>query len=179
MVTGMNSDREHQGWLQGKLLLASNQLRDSFFEQTVIGIIEHTDDGTVGFILNKPSDVLVGDVLDPVPVPLRDTDPVFVGGPVQLEHAIGVTDGEDEALPGLALVDLRETERDPEPRLRVYAGYSGWDAGQIEWEIGMESWLVVEAIADDFFTEQPLTLYERIAERCGYDPSPGPDPLLN
>ncbi len=175
----MNSDRQHQGWLQGKLLLASTHLRNSFFDRAVIGIVEHTDDGTVGFILNRPSDILVTDVFDPLPPPLDNAAPVFVGGPVQLEHAIGVTDGEPDQPANVVLVDIREMHLGDDRRLRIYAGYAGWDAGQVEWEIGMESWLVVDAIGDDFFSEHPATLYERIADRCGYDPSPGPDPLLN
>lgn len=172
----MSSDREQRGWLAGKLLLASIQLRDSFFGDTVIGIIEHTDDGTVGFILNRPSDILVGDVLEPIPPQLSGRTPVFLGGPVQIENAIGVSDSESSTP---TLIDIREITSATGRRMRIYAGYSGWDAGQVEWEIGMESWLVVDATGEDFFTEEPTTLYERVADRCGYDPSPGPNPLLN
>jgi putative transcriptional regulator len=172
----MSSDREEQGWLTGKLLLASIQLSDSFFGRTVIGIIEHTDDGTVGFILNRPSDILVGDVLEPIPPQFSEKSHVFLGGPVQIENAIGLSDGESTTP---ALIDIREMHVADDHRIRIFAGYSGWDAGQVEWEIGMESWLVVDATDDDFFTEQPMTLYERVADRCGYDPSPGPNPLLN
>lgn len=175
----MSFDRAQQGWLEGKLLLASDLLRHSFFDRTVIGIIEHTDDGTVGFILNRPSLVAVDEVLGRLLGPGEDGSPVYIGGPVQYENAIGVAATDGDSVSGVDIVDVSELWATDTGMVRVYAGYAGWDAGQVEWEIGMESWLVVEATIDDFFTDSPDSLYERVATRCGYEASDGPDPLLN
>ncbi len=168
------------GVTPGSLLVAAPGLLDPHFRRTVVYVIEHRVRGSLGVVLNRPSEVAVRDVL-PTWAPLA-TRPhsVFVGGPVEAETALclaAVRTGQDPtALGGLiavrgpvALVDL---DADPEPLaprlrgLRVFAGYSGWDAGQLDGEIGRGDWIVVPALPDDVLTSQE-SLWARVLRRQG------------
>lgn len=165
----------------GSLLVAAPGLEDPNFRRTVVYVIEHRSRGTLGVVLNRPSEVRVGDVL-PAWEPLA-TRPhaVFVGGPVETETALclaAVRTGQDPgSLTGLvcvrgpvALVDL---DADPDrlaPRLRglrVFAGYSGWDTGQLAGEIGRGDWIVVPALPDDVITGRDADLWSRVLRRQG------------
>ena len=169
------------GVAPGSLLVAAPGLSDPNFRRTVVYVIEHRDRGTLGVVLNRPGEVSVGDVL-PSWAPLATLPhAVFVGGPVESQTALclaAVRTGEDPAaLAGLvgvrgpvALVDL---DGDPEPLtsrlrgLRVFAGYSGWDAGQLAAEIGRGDWIVVPALPDDVLTGQGPNLWARVLRRQG------------
>lgn len=169
------------GVTPGSLLVAAPGLTDPHFRRTVVYVIEHRTGGSLGVILNRPSEVAVRDVL-PSWAPLASLPhAVFVGGPVEGETALclaAVRTGHDpESLGGLitvrgpvALVDL---DSDPEPLaprlrgLRVFAGYSGWDAGQLAGEIGRGDWIVVPALPDDVVTGQEGNLWGRVLRRQG------------
>lgn len=172
---------DRTGVTPGTLLVAAPGLADPNFSRTVVYIIEHRDRGTLGVVLNRPSEVSVRDVL-PSWAPLA-TRPyaVFVGGPVESETALclaTVRTGQDPArLRGLvgvrgpvALVDL---DADPTPLttrlrgLRVFAGYSGWDAGQLAAEIRRGDWFVVPALPDDVLTGHQTNLWSSVLRRQG------------
>jgi putative transcriptional regulator len=165
----------------GSLLVAAPGLLDPNFRRTVIYIIEHRDRGSLGVVLNRPSDVTVGDVL-PSWAPLSAQPPaVFVGGPVEGETALclaAVRTGHDPAtVEGLiavrgpvALVDLDGDPVAIAPRLRglrVFAGYSGWDAGQLPGEIARGDWIVVPALPDDVLTHRDSGLWGHVLRRQG------------
>jgi putative transcriptional regulator len=168
------------GVAPGSLLVAAPGLSDPNFRRTVVYVIEHRDRGTL-VVLNRPGEVSVGDVL-PSWAPLATLPhAVFVGGPVESQTALclaAVRTGEDPAaLAGLvgvrgpvALVDL---DGDPEPLssrlrgLRVFAGYSGWDAGQLAAEIGRGDWIVVPALPDDVLAGHDPNLWGRVLRRQG------------
>jgi putative transcriptional regulator len=161
--------------------VAAPGLSDPNFRRTVVYVIEHRDRGTLGVVLNRPGEVSVGDVL-PSWAPLATLPhAVFVGGPVESQTALclaAVRTGEDPAaLAGLvgvrgpvALVDL---DGDPEPLtsrlrgLRVFAGYSGWDSGQLAAEIGRGDWIVVPALPDDVLAGHDPNLWGRVLRRQG------------
>jgi len=169
------------GVAPGSLLVAAPGLADPNFRRTVVYVIEHRDRGTLGVVLNRPGEVSVRDVL-PSWAPLATLPhAVFVGGPVESQTALclaAVRTGEDPAaLAGLvgvrgpvALVDL---DGDPEPLterlrgLRVFAGYSGWDAGQLAAEIGRGDWIVVPALPDDVLAGHDPNLWGRVLRRQG------------
>jgi putative transcriptional regulator len=150
--------------LRGRLLVASPTLVDPNFARTVILMLEHTDEGAVGVVLNRPSEVLVGAAL-----PEWDTFAVrpsvfFVGGPVGADTAIciGRSGGTDE----VAVIDL---ERDPDDlapdEVRLFAGYAGWGPGQLEDELGESSWFVVDAHPEDALSDDPDGLWARVLRR--------------
>jgi putative transcriptional regulator len=169
------------GVAPGSLLVAAPGLLDPHFRRTVVYVIEHRSRGSLGVVLNRPSEVAVQDVL-PTWAPLASQPhSVFVGGPVEAETALclaAVRTGQDPAgLGGLvtvrgpvALVDLDTDPTPLAPRLRglrVFAGYSGWDAGQLEGEIGRGDWMVVPALPDDVLTGQEANLWGRVLRRQG------------
>jgi putative transcriptional regulator len=165
----------------GSLLVAAPGLLDPHFRRTVIYIIEHRDRGTLGVVLNRPSEVTVRDVL-PSWAPLSSQPPaVFVGGPVESETALclaAVRTGQDPSrVDGLiavrgpvALVDLDSDPATIAPNLRglrVFAGYSGWDAGQLAGEIERGDWIVVPAIPDDVLARHDSRLWGHVLRRQG------------
>ncbi|MHA6623777.1 YqgE/AlgH family protein [Pseudonocardia sichuanensis] len=165
----------------GTLLVAAPGLLDPHFRRTVIYMIEHRARGSLGVVLNRPSEVTVRDVL-PAWAALSSQPPaVFVGGPVEGETALclaAVRTGQDpDAVDGLvtvrgpvALVDLDADPSVIAPRLRglrVFAGYSGWDAGQLAGEIERGDWIVVPAIPDDVLAQHDTGLWQHVLRRQG------------
>ncbi len=165
----------------GTLLVASPGLADPNFRRTVIYLIEHRDQGSLGVVLNRPSEVEVRDVL-PTWAPLSTSPPsVFVGGPVDARTALclaalrtGETASGSSGLvavrPPVALVDLDSDPTPLAPRLRglrVFAGYAGWDVRQLIGEIDRGDWIVVPALPDDVLTGHHADLWGRVLRRQG------------
>lgn len=162
--------------LAGRLLVAAPALADPNFARTVVLILEHNDEGALGVVVNRATSVPVGDVL-PTWSPLASSPAVlFQGGPVALDSALGLgRAGADADLIGwrplrdaLGLVDLdtpTELVVDVLGDLRIFAGYSGWGTSQLEEEIDVGSWFVVDATADDAFSREPDGLWRRVLRR--------------
>lgn len=156
---------------KGKLLVASPRLQDPNFYRTVVFLFEHGDDGALGTVLNRPSTERAADHLPEWRDLITEPAVVFVGGPVRNEVAVGVAEFEDQEtdgalFAGIGFIDLSEP---PEPghqpqRIRVFSGYSGWDAGQLEVELAVDSWFIVDAVAEDVFGD-PDNLWSRVLER--------------
>lgn len=141
--------------LRGQLLIAAPALED-FFHRAVVLVIEHTEEGAMGVILNRPSDTAVTDAVDRLAALAGPDDVVHLGGPVSPESVIALGEFEDPAqAAGIVVGDLGLVDPDsPDPdlrALRVYAGYAGWAPGQLEGELEAEAWIVDEALADDPF----------------------------
>ena len=166
----------------GSLLVAAPGLLDPNFHRTVVYVIEHRAGGSLGVVLNRPSEVSVRDVL-PSWAPLSSQpSAVFVGGPVEAETALclaAVRTGHDPAtVAGLVAVRGPGGARRPGlgsrrarlrllRGLRVFAGYSGWDAGQLDGEIARGDWIVVPALPDDVLTRQDAGLWGHVLRRQG------------
>jgi putative transcriptional regulator len=141
--------------LRGKLLIAAPSLFD-YFRRTVILVIEHSEEGAIGVVLNRPSETLVAEAVPDLAEIAEAEDRVRVGGPVspQAVVALGEFADPDEAgktvVDGLGTVDP-DAPHDSLRRLRVYAGYAGWGAGQLDGEIEQGAWITQEARADDPF----------------------------
>jgi putative transcriptional regulator len=163
--------------LRGRLLVATPDLADPNFSRTVVLLLEHSDDGALGVVLNRPAAATT--VAEPLPAwaPLAVDPPViFVGGPVQPEAAIGVARRAGEADPDgfapfsdeLGTVDLGRDPTDVAPRvdrLRVFAGYSGWGARQLEGELEAGGWFLVDADPSDLWTAEPAMLWRAVLRR--------------
>ncbi|RCG30867.1 YqgE/AlgH family protein [Sphaerisporangium album] len=167
----------------GGLLVATPLLDDPNFRRGVVLILEHDEDGgTLGVMLNRPSEVTVNQVL-PSWDPLVSGPPVlFEGGPVQTDSALAlasVPSGQEplgwrrlhagsSAVSKLGTVDL---DAPPEilageiTQMRIFAGYAGWTAGQLEAEIREGSWYVVEAEPGDTFDSRPADLWRAVLRR--------------
>lgn len=165
----------------GSLLVAAPGLLDPNFRRSVVFIIDHRETGTLGVVLNRPSEVAVADVLPTWGRHTSRPQAVFVGGPVEQKTALclaALRPGNDPSgIRGVvgvrgpvALVDLDSDPDDLMPKvrgLRVFAGYSGWDGGQLAGEIGRGDWMVVTALPDDVMVPPGVDLWGRVLRRQG------------
>lgn len=163
------------------LLVATPDLLDPNFSDTVVLMLEVDGDGALGVVLNRPSPVPVAEVLDPWADTCAEPEVLFRGGPVSTEGALGVAllrDADaapvgfralDDTLEGrVGLVDLDtpvELVSESLAGLRIFAGYAGWGADQLEGEIEEGSWYVVPAHAADVFREDPSDLWRDVMRR--------------
>ena len=161
--------------LQGKLIVSSPALIDPNFRKTVVLIAHHDEDGAMGLVLSRPSDVAA---LEAVPLLTGlpgASGPVFVGGPVQPEAFMVLAefdDVEEAAAPIMGHLGFMPADAEPDEhairRLRLFAGDSGWRSGQLEAELDEGSWIVVDAIADDAFADDPDELWRSVLQRKGH-----------
>ncbi len=139
----------------GSLLVATPALLDPNFYRTVVLLLQHDEEGCVGVVLNRPTGEPVADHLPGWEERVPDPKTVNYGGPVEPEVAIGLSlagDGMATGVPGLKLIDLTTPPpEDDQGPVRIYSGYSGWGSEQLEGEIAMGSWYVVQASPEDPF----------------------------
>jgi putative transcriptional regulator len=179
-------DQTASGARAGRLLVATPVLGDPNFRRTVVLIVEHEEEqGTLGVVLNRPTEIPVGQVLEPWTDLATTPSVVFSGGPVAPSSALALAlvPGTDEpigwhplddtpakAMSRLGLVDLDAPPgllSDAIARLRVYAGYAGWGAGQLQAEIDEGAWYVIPADPGDAFSADPVKLWPAILRRQG------------
>ncbi|MGW3467092.1 YqgE/AlgH family protein [Saccharopolyspora sp. NPDC000995] len=165
----------------GTLLVAAPQLLDRNFRRTVVYVIHHRAEGTLGVVLNRPSEVAVHDVLPKWGQHASEPRSLFVGGPVEQRTAICLATlraGENVgAIAGMVgvrgpvgLVDLDGDPNELVPRargLRFFAGYAGWEPGQLAGEIERGDWIVVPALPDDVIADPGAELWGRVLRRQG------------
>jgi putative transcriptional regulator len=179
--------------LRGKLLLASPSLKDPNFDRTVVLIAEHSEDGAMGLVLNRPSDAAVSEAV-PDLAWVADADAaVYVGGPVAPNGVIVLAEWAD---PQQAVVlvdeDLGFVPGDAEDtdalatavrRARVYAGHAGWGPGQLEAELDEEAWIVEAPLREELFADDAEGLWSAVLRRKGREfallSTMPPDPSLN
>ena len=161
-------------FLQGKLIVSSPSLIDPNFRKTVVLIAHHDEEGALGLVLSRPSDVAAADAVPVLGGLPGAEDPVFVGGPVQPDAFMVLAEFEDVDDAAAPIIGgLGFMPADPEPgelaikRLRLFAGYSGWGGGQLEDELAEDSWIVVDAAADDAFADDPDELWRTVLQRKG------------
>ena len=160
--------------LQGKLLVSSPALVDPNFRKTVVLIAHHDEEGAMGLVLSRPSDVAASEAVPALEGLPGGSDPVFVGGPVQPEAFMALAEFDDlgeAAAPIFDNVGFVPAEAEPDDlairRLRLFAGYAGWGPGQLEAELEEPSWIVVSAEADDAFADDPDALWREVVHRKG------------
>lgn len=162
--------------LSGQLLLAMPGVVSGSLANTVIYVCEHTDQGALGLVVNRPTDLTVGNLLQRIDLdlsleigPVQDT-PVFFGGPVQTDrgfvlHAASGKYSSSIELGDLALTTsrdiLQEVAQGKGPsQMLVTLGYAGWGAGQLENEMTQNAWLNVTASHDILFEVAPEQRYD-------------------
>ena len=172
------------GELTGRLLVASTRLGDPNFERAVVLLLDHGEDGALGVVLNRPTPVPVGEILEPWHDQARRVPPdvVFRGGPVSPDAVIGLARAKsgEHAAPGrwraviasVGTVDLSVAPDDQPVGLdgaRLFSGYSGWAPDQLESEVGERAWFVLDALAADVFCSHPDLLWHDVMRRQGGD----------
>jgi putative transcriptional regulator len=161
----------------GMLLVATPALLDPHFADTVVLMLDVTDEGALGVVLNRPSPILVADVLDQWCDLVAEPEVLFRGGPVSTDGAIGVARLRDpadvpvgwrEVAGPIGVVDLdtpAELIDGSLAGMRVFAGYAGWGAQQLQEEIAEGSWYVVSGEAADAFRGDPSGLWRDVMRR--------------
>ena len=166
--------------LAGQLLVASPVLEDPNFARTVVLLLEHTEDGALGLVLNRPSATSVANALPQWLSHTAEPAQVFVGGPVEPQAAICLAESDtgaapegwqvlDAVAPTIGVLDLGTDPSAVDGRLllRIFAGYAGWSAAQLETEISMGGWYVVGARPSDVLTPEPRDLWRDVLRRQG------------
>lgn len=162
---------------QGNLLISEPFLIDSYFKRSVVLLSEHDEKGTLGFILNKPTDVNLNEAVDDFP---NFKVPLYFGGPVETDtlfyiHTLG------EKLKGAKLISegiywggeydqlkfLIDTGQVRPDQIRFYAGYSGWEPSQLDYELKEKSWLVFESNPQFTFADDPGSLWRQVLRSMG------------
>lgn len=161
----------------GRLLIAEPFLHDDYFRRAVILIAEHNEKGTVGFILNKPLDILVTEAIPDFPEFDKFS---FFGGPVQRDqlyfiHTLG--DKIDGSFPiGNGLYWLGDFDQVKEmierkeitgEEIRFFIGYAGWEPGQLDKELKEKSWFVSEADNQLIFNVDASVLWTEAVKKMG------------
>jgi putative transcriptional regulator len=164
----------------GRLLVASPAIRDGVFDRSVVFMLHHDDVGALGVIINRPSQLEIGELLPRWADVTFDPAVVFEGGPVEPNGFIGVARslgelGEvaSEIATPIGPGDLCTVDLDADPaiaaavvdRLRIFRGYAGWSPGQLDGELSRGGWFTVDAETTDLWSEQPDGLYERVLRR--------------
>lgn len=162
--------------LAGRLLVATPDLVDGNFARTVIYICSHTEDGAFGLVLNRP--VESSSITAILPAWARfvsDPPCLFQGGPVEPESAFALVRADDETPASWAHVGgpigLVPLSTDPDDfghllsGLRIFGGYAGWSANQLDGEVEAQAWFIVDSEPGDLFDPEPETLYRRVLRR--------------
>lgn len=162
--------------LQGQLLIAGATLEDPNFQRTVVLICEHSPAGALGLVLNRPTELVVGEVTPDLVAVAGDDTVIGEGGPVAPHAVLVLAEFEDVERAGLPVVgpvgligegsELAELP-DEVRRARVFAGYAGWGPGQLDDELEREDWFVAPAGIDDIFDPDADDLWRRVLARKG------------
>jgi putative transcriptional regulator len=164
----------------GKLLVAGPELTEATFARTVVLVCLHDAEGAFGLILNRPYPAPVVDHLPAWGEWASRPAVLFEGGPVDPTAVVGLgrtRDAEALAIPvsqGVGLLNLGRAPGDWTGALdavRVFAGYSGWAAGQLEAEVLQQAWFVLDAEPGDPFSESPEDLWRRVLRRQRGEPA--------
>lgn len=161
---------------RGQLLIAGPSLLDPNFWRTVVLVIEHSEEGALGLVLNRPSETSVGDAVPQLEELLDPAEPLFVGGPVQPSAVIVLAEFEDPsdaALIAFGDVGVLGTSSSPEELTvgvrtgRAFVGHAGWGPGQLDGEVERGDWILEEATLEDAFSADPRELWTEVLTRKG------------
>jgi putative transcriptional regulator len=177
--------------LRGQLLIAAPTLLDPNFSRTVVLICEHGDEGALGLVLNRRTELEVAAAVPELHELIDGDDHLWSGGPVQPSSIVLLAEFDDPGealmvtgdvglvLEGTDMDSLGDTTR----RARAFVGYSGWGAGQLEAEVEADDWIIAPSDPEDAFTDEPGDLWRRVLERKGGRyallATMPPDPSLN
>lgn len=164
-----------------RLLVSVPTLHDPNFFRSVVFMIEHTDEGALGLVLNQPTESRIDHVLEAWAPYATAPAVAFVGGPVQQHDALiglvrvaDIDPGDGDAWqPLLGRIGMVDLGRDPQDAradleaVRIFAGYSGWGPSQLEGELEAGGWFVVDALPDDLLTSDPAALWRTVLRRQG------------
>ncbi|MCW9031385.1 MAG: YqgE/AlgH family protein [Gammaproteobacteria bacterium] len=173
--------------LNNQFLIAMPSLNDPNFQQSVSYICEHNDEGAMGIVINRLTDLTFSDLCDQLDIEITDTDvadvPIYHGGPVEVERGfilhtpigewestlavtkdIGLTMSKDIIQ---AIADGYDSDNTPPEHFIITLGYAGWSEDQIEDEIAENVWLNVPASKDILFSTPVIQRWNAAAALLG------------
>jgi putative transcriptional regulator len=169
------------------LLMAMPQVLDPFFHRSVVLLLHHEEEGSFGFILNRPTGIKVSEILKGMDVGWSGQEGAvaYFGGPVQPNLGTvlfaplladgGPEDTATEVLPGVALTqhigDLSRLAEAPPDQFRLILGYAGWGEGQLMEEILRNDWLTAPASSELIFAPDPEQIWGAALRSVGIDPT--------
>ncbi len=163
-------------------LIATPQLLDENFHQAVVLMVEHTDAGSMGLVINRTAPLTFRDLSRSQEMKVAESrrdDALFHGGPVEPFRGFVLHDSPDveeknELFPGVYLSvtsdALSPLLLDASVHLRFCLGYAGWGPGQIELEMKQGSWLFTEATPEVVLRDDPGQVWEQVIKSMGIDP---------
>jgi putative transcriptional regulator len=162
---------------KGKFLVASHNLSDPRFHETVVLLIDYSANGATGIIINKPTKVTLAEALPSMPGLKKRSDIVYYGGPVE-NHILlmliqsGEKPEEADRVFGDVYVsaskntlELMIGSKKTEKQMRTYSGYAGWMAGQLDWEVSRGDWFIVQADARSIFESDASGIWRELIRR--------------
>lgn len=171
-------------YLRNHLLIAMPGMADGHFDHSVTLLCEHTADGAMGLVLNRPTDLKLDEMLSQMDLEIQGNvvdGAVYWGGPVQNERGFVLHNDPRDWESTLQVSDdlFLTTSRDildavasgegPE-QLFVTLGYAGWGAGQLEEEILQNSWISAQASNPIIFSTRPEDRWHASLALLGVDP---------
>jgi putative transcriptional regulator len=167
------------------LLLAMPQVQDPFFHKSVVLLLHHQDEGSLGFIVNRPTGVKLSEILEDLEIPWQGDENAlaFFGGPVEPQLGTLLYRDEDAeasesrhlVCPGMALTqhvgDLESLAGKPPASFRLLLGYAGWGEGQLVEELLRNDWLTAPVREDLIFNDDPEEVWRLALESLGIDPA--------
>jgi len=162
---------------KGRILISEPFLQDMYFKRSIVLLTEHNDDGSVGFVINKPINLKIHEVLKDFP---KTDVPVSLGGPVNTNtihyvHNLGdIIPGSVKILPSLywggdfnAVKELMRTEKLDNNKIRFFLGYSGWNPEQLQDELNDNAWVVSDLPEKDILTPPSHSFWKKILNSMG------------
>jgi putative transcriptional regulator len=162
--------------VRGQLLVAGPALLDPNFWRTVVLVVEHSDEGALGLVLNRPSETSVGEAVPELETLLDPQERLFIGGPVQPSAVIVLAEFEeasDAALLAFDDVGVLGTSSSPEELTagvrsgRAFLGHAGWRPGQLDDELERGDWILEPAQLGDAFSDDARSLWSEVLTRKG------------
>ena len=161
----------------GRFLVASRSLQDPHFARTVVYLLQHDDQGTLGLVINRTLDITLGEAIPGNELPHLGDSRLSYGGPVSVRHIIMLLRDDEAPMQAIHITDgiyasnnmdlLRELDaaNKPPAELRLFAGHAGWSAGQLQQELVRDDWFVVPGDTAPVFDTTGSGLWERLIER--------------
>lgn len=162
---------------QGRILISEPFLNDTYFRRSVVLLTEHSEEGSVGFVLNKPVELTVSDVLKDFP---EIDASVSIGGPVNTNtvhyiHTVGdMVPNSVKVLKNLywggdfdAIKDLIIQGRIKKNNIRFFLGYAGWSPKQLDNELSENAWVVAELDPGTIMKSTNLSLWQETLNKLG------------
>ena len=161
---------------RGQLLIAGPALLDPNFWRTVVLMVEHTEEGALGLVLNRPSETTVGDAVPQLEELVNLEENLFIGGPVQPSSVIVLAEFEDPgdaaliAFDDIGVLGAEASLEDAGAGVRsgrAFVGHAGWGPGQLDGELERGDWIVEPARLEDAFSGDPESLWASVLTRKG------------